>query len=161
MWLISLPTIRCSEHMTLVFAPECCVTVRPSGRPLLMGVSCRSEEFSFSDPQWVRSSSSFLPEASSPLRLLWICLELLQSAWDSCSFLSEIQPSWDAHWHMVTQTLSFMCVFIEKCVMKILRVLFGPAALASTGNLLKILNLIDLLIRVCILIRSLGDRHAH
>lgn len=62
---------------------------------------------------------------------------------------------------MVTQTLSFMCVFIEKCVMKVLIVLFGPAALASTGNLLKILNLIDLLIRVCILIRSLGDRHAY
>lgn len=49
----------------------------------------------------------------------------------------------------------FICAFIEKCVMETVRVLFWPA-MASTGNLLEIPNFTGLLIRIHILVRSLG-----
>lgn len=87
-------------------------------------------------------------------------------AWDSCSFLSETQSHWGTHLHLVTQKLSFMHAFVGRRVME--PVTQNAAWSSSRGICWDLVGNTEshspfqaYLIRICILIRSLDDRHAH
>lgn len=85
-------------------------------------------------------------------------------AWDSCSFLSETQSHWGTHLHLVTQ--AFIHAFVGRRVME--PVTENAAWSSSRGIYWDLVGNTEshspfqaCLIRICILIRSLDDRHAH